>query len=100
MPDPLAIAAAAIALASTALQLLGKKGNNGALSELELKVTNDRRRELDALEDIVRGRMHDLSGRVGDLSLRHDIKLNELDLEIKILKRLFAKWEDEDGRKT
>lgn len=98
MPDPLSIAAAAIAVASASVQVVGKvlnkPGNNGygkALADLEIKLTNARREEMDALEELFRGRMHELGNRVSDMGLRHELKINELDTEIKLLKQLLTK---------
>lgn len=100
MPDPLSIAASAIALASVALQLLGKErgkhSGNGvgkALSDLELKITNARREELDKLEAEMIDRFHVMGNRISEMGLRQEAKLNELDVEIRLLKQLLTRRE-------
>ncbi len=100
MADPLSIAASALAVASVALQLLkkqGKQGTNGygkAMADMELKITNDRRKEQDEMEEMIRGRMHDLGNRLSDMGLRHEMKLGELDTEIKLLKQLLTRRDE------
>src|SRR5690242_1838472 len=100
MPDPLSIAAAAIAVASASLQVLGKSigkpGSNGygrALAEQEIRLTNQRREELDEAKKEIIDRVHGLGNRVSELGLRHDLKLGELDTEIKLIKQFLTRKE-------
>lgn len=102
MADPLSIAAAAIAVASASLQIVSKmmkkpeaNGNgNGygkSIVELEMRLTNERHKEMAELEDMMRARLHDIGNRMHDAGMRHELKLGELDTEIKLLKQLLAK---------
>lgn len=83
---------------------LARKNTNGygkALAELELKLTNSRHEELEALECEMRDRSHALANRTNEMGLRHDQKLSELDTEVKLLKQLILEQGDgRHGRRT
>lgn len=105
MADPLSIAAAAIAVVSASVQVWGKlltKPANGngygkAIVELEMRVTEARRNEIDELEKLFRSRMHELGGKIHDDGLRRDLKLGELDMEIKLLKQILTRDKKSSG---
>lgn len=91
MSDPLTLVAMALGIAATALQLLSKKPitpevrekeireNVGKeIAEVELRVTNCCREDLQKLEERIRDRVHTQANRVVEQGLRIENNSNDI----------------------